>query len=37
MQSIKRERCIVMWKSHLILGEISQIHLIESKFPIAGN
>ena len=36
MQSIKREYCIIMWKGHLIFGEISQIYPVESKFLIAG-
>ena len=37
MQSIKRERCIIMCKGYLIFGKISQIYLIEAKFLIAVN
>ena len=37
MQSIEREHCIIMWKGHLIFGEMAQIYLIESKFLIADN
>ena len=37
MQSIKRERCIIMWKGQLIFGESSQISIIESKLLIVGN
>ena len=37
VQSIKCERCIIMWNGHLIFGEISQSYLIESKFLIADS
>ena len=36
-QSIKRERCIIVWKGNSMFGEILQMYLIESKFLIAGN
>ena len=33
----KLERCIIMRKGNFIIGEISKINLIESKFLIARN